>query len=1848
MAIEFRRVILRNDKENLGIPDLLVGEPYFFSNTGKLILKKEDGSFVTLKNLENGDVSYEHLSESLQKKLKSFEDNINDVSQHRYIDDFEYNPYTGELQFYSENLAVGDVIKIGSSSQAGRIAFDGGYVDEENKLHFTSEGVDVDGFEPIFLPSGGGGGVATSTIRLRNLLDSNSLIVPYTDDDTNITCVIKYSFSSVDSDGVQTGNGTVTYEFDGVQKYTGTVKQGEVSFDIGNYLKQGKTNSVKVTVIDSEDNKKSISYSITTTLNKITSEFPSLSKQTDTFSIPYTPIGIGTKTIHFIVDDEEIVTKVLTTSNREQYQTFSLTHGGHILNMYMTTVIDGYEEPVKSNTLLFAVLYCENDNNNPILLVEPITDKNILQYSQVDINFMVYSGNTSEDKVDCYVDEKNVATLTTSEDENVWKYRVSEIGEHTFKIVYGELSEDFILNVQEIDVAQAETSGLKFYLNPLNRSNSEENPCQYNYLNEDGETYDVKFNNIKFVDGLDGWTGNSLLIPVGSSIEISYKPFEEDVTTTNGKTIEANFKVSDVYDYETKLISCYANDKGIYITPNNGSLAISSNNVVDVPFSDNEDIKITIVIAKRNIENEGQKQLIYIYANGVISGVLKYSINDNFSQINADTVHIGSDDATVEVYNARFYNVELSSYQVLDNFIVDAKDPNEMIERNNRNQIFNQNNMVDYDLLPKETPYLIIKCPELPQYKGDKKTDVSGEFVDKSNPNKSFTFEGAEFDVQGTSSAGYFVKNFKGKFKGGFTINGQHSDTYSITDNDLPVSTFCFKADVASSEGANNVVLMKLWEETTPYKTEPQEADSRVRQAINGRPIVVYWENTETGELSFRGKYNFNNDKSTQETFGFSDGCECWEFKDNGLALTEFSGDDFTNWESAFEARYPEDNTDITNLKRVVSWVVSTDPNQATKQSLSSPVTYDDIIYDKDTVDYRLAKFKNEFEDYFIKSSVLYYYIYTDLFLMVDSRAKNQFITTYDGEHWLFIPYDGDTALGIDNVGKLKFGYWLEDTDQVNGQDVYNGQQSVLWNNVRRVFSDDIKQIAQDVISKGKLNCDYVKNYFNNHQSAWSEAVFCADTEVKYIQPYLSEGTLAYLDMAQGSKKSQRDCWLRDRFQYWNSKYNVGSSKDKYITLRVSQPTTSTIFVVEPSTDMHITPYKNTYLNVSFGQTVKQDKGIANEITDITSTLDNPRDTPIYIYNAESIKSLNNLSTAYVGYCNIASATNLEDIILGSNKEGYFNEALTTLGLGSNTKLKLINVQNCTNLSGEINAKGCSNIEEIYADGTQITSVTLPESGRLRVLSLPNTVTSLIIKNQTKLYDFSISGYDNISTLVINNCPNIDSLDIVNKCNNLTNVTLKNIDWNIDSADVLNRLADLGGISDNNSATKQSIITGKVHIPRIQSSLIKKFNRIWKDLIVEYEILVSEFTVTFVDYEGNTLCTEYIEEFTPAYDPVEQGLCKTPTKPSTVDTVYTFDRWSIDFSSSITSDVIVTPIFVENVRQYTVNFYSDTLANKGEIIATYIVDAHSDAVFDKEYPQRTGYEEYGTYFVFEKWDKDITNVTKDLDVFPEFLTCVAPLTPVDDLSEYDYLYTDVDGETSAYTFPELYAICHLPTEKCKKFLAVGDEIHISMDTSIIGNGDPTVVFQVYGFNHFEKADGIAEKTEDLARVVFGMKGLLASIVKNTYSEGGLKVYPNTGGWGESVMRNWLLDNVLDALPSLFKNNIVKVKVMSTEGDGSLNIVTSTDKIFLFSTSEVYIDKKDEVPFCNEISQFAEVNCFELFPNRASITKKTYNGEGASQQWWLRSPILAAEGFKQANGNDNNLTACYICFGFCLG
>lgn len=143
------------------------------------------------------------------------------------------------------------------------------------------------------------------------------------------------------------------------------------------------------------------------------------------------------------------------------------------------------------------------------------------------------------------------------------------------------------------------------------------------------------------------------------------------------------------------------------------------------------------------------------------------------------------------------------------------RDPVEKAVYYQDNDNFDETGKVVISKLPSKTPYMVLTGATLPSYKGDKK-EVDVEFVYPGEDNRYFTSTAASANVQGTSSQYYYRKNFKIKFQNGFTDSeGETNKKYKIVP---PLAkkekTFTFKADVASSEGANNVELVRYFEQT--------------------------------------------------------------------------------------------------------------------------------------------------------------------------------------------------------------------------------------------------------------------------------------------------------------------------------------------------------------------------------------------------------------------------------------------------------------------------------------------------------------------------------------------------------------------------------------------------------------------------------------------------------------------------------------------------------------------------------------------------------------------------------------------------------------------------------------------------------------------------------------------------------------------------------------------------------------------------------------------------------------------------------------------------------------------------
>jgi hypothetical protein len=167
------------------------------------------------------------------------------------------------------------------------------------------------------------------------------------------------------------------------------------------------------------------------------------------------------------------------------------------------------------------------------------------------------------------------------------------------------------------------------------------------------------------------------------------------------------------------------------------------------------------------------------------------------------------------------YDKGFTRHEQLNNFICDRPTLAERIEAHNRNNVLDDNDQISIAALPMHIPYIILECEKLPGYKGDKQKNKSVTYVEPLHPERSFTATGVQLDVQGTSSAGYPIKNYKVSLKGGltYTNSGESAEGFPIKEGGLEGSVICLKADFASSEQANNVCLVDYYEELSPYKT---------------------------------------------------------------------------------------------------------------------------------------------------------------------------------------------------------------------------------------------------------------------------------------------------------------------------------------------------------------------------------------------------------------------------------------------------------------------------------------------------------------------------------------------------------------------------------------------------------------------------------------------------------------------------------------------------------------------------------------------------------------------------------------------------------------------------------------------------------------------------------------------------------------------------------------------------------------------------------------------------------------------------------------------------------------------
>ena len=115
---------------------------------------------------------------------------------------------------------------------------------------------------------------------------------------------------------------------------------------------------------------------------------------------------------------------------------------------------------------------------------------------------------------------------------------------------------------------------------------------------------------------------------------------------------------------------------------------------------------------------------------------------------------------------------------------------------------------------------------------------------------------------------------------------------------------------------------------------------------------------------------------------------------------------------------------------------------------------------------------------------------------------------------------------------------------------------------------------------------------------------------------------------------------------------------------------------------------------------------------------------------------------------------------------------------------------------------------------------------------------------------------------------------------------------------------------------------------------------------------------------------------------------------------------------------------------------------------------------------------------------------------------------------------------------------------------------------------------------------------------------------------------NVGGWPATKMRTFLNSTIYNALPSDLKNIIINTKVISGHGSSDSSNFTSTDKLYLLSTKEVWgLYPEDDLYDSIDDSTIRQLDYYKnigVTNVNYSGAIKTYNNEDSS--WWLRSAL----------------------------
>lgn len=706
-----------------------------------------------------------------------------------------------------------------------------------------------------------------------------------------------------------------------------------------------------------------------------------------------------------------------TRSGVQQALTIPMqTHGSHTIVRYMIGVVNG--EEIKTAQQVHDMVFVVAGTSTPVISVSFNTGK-MTQYNTVQIPIVVYDPNNTTTTVSLYEGTTLVSTWTgVDRTVHYWNYSPTTYGTKTLTIGCGAVTKSITIEVEELDIDEAEVTGYDFRFKASEMATNasvQEWSNTYTPVGSSTEaTVDITFsNNFDWVNGglhtetdEDGHIRQYFCVRAGTTMTINYNLFGQAYDPKQyGKNFKFIFKAVNCRTYDGNVLTCMDtsngnNGVGLVMTANEATLYTANNSIKTYYCKD------SYIEFETNIHPTSEYRYLQFWMDGSHDVTKLYDVSDGMQQVAPVGITIGSPNCDVYVYMIKAYPVYLTNNNELSNFIMDAPNAYQMVDRYNRNDILNASGEVDYQKLANANPDLHVICLDLNRMTTGKKDNVVAYTVrhihNGGGESDCFTINNACVTVQGTSSVGYLESagnvdiNFK--YNRTFTSDNVSYTTsaitfddgttstsgYSMSENSIAVDYLNVKLNVASSENANNACIADWYNTYQPWLSPVRKKKSKARDTMEFVPGVIFIRDrsgnlfTDTSGYHFYGICDIGNSKKNTKVFhDTSNPIACCVEVSNNTSLPCLMSDDNYTWDDdeakviedgesvkVYEFRYVNDDTmEIAKSAwdRFAKFFVDHNPNLATGNAITSTTfgaytfkgsgSYDTSAYDSDDYD---------------------------------------------------------------------------------------------------------------------------------------------------------------------------------------------------------------------------------------------------------------------------------------------------------------------------------------------------------------------------------------------------------------------------------------------------------------------------------------------------------------------------------------------------------------------------------------------------------------------------------------------------------------------------------------------------------------------------------------------------------------------------------------------------------------------------------------------------------------------------------------------------------------------------------